>query len=184
MQAALDSVVQDVSVNSLAFEEPSFLLLHRACTFASFSLQAYDGLETESATAAPQVVHGQKGAHLLDVHEVNQSVVGAQSGQYWMWDVEELGMVVAFRGTVDVFDALTDLSCRPTQLQCVSADDAIMLHSGIYLGVLSCCARIHAAYCKLASDYSAAQKAPPPLFVTGSSVPIDTLHEHATHIPY
>ena len=79
-------------------------------------------------------------------------------------------MVVAFRGTVDVFDALTDLSCRPTQLQCVSADDAIMLHSGIYLGVLSCCARIDAAYCKLASDYSAAQKPPPPLFVTGSFV--------------
>ena len=166
MSAVLDSIVQDVNVEGPAFKEPNPLLLQRATALASFSLQAYDNLETESAAGAP-IIHS---ARLLDVQEVGPAHSGSQSGQYRIWDVEGLGMVVAFRGTMDVFDALTDLSCRPTELRGMPADDVVMLHSGIYLSVLSGCARIETAYGNLVSKCSTELKAPPSLFLTGAAL--------------
>ena len=182
MQAALDSVVQGSNVES-AVGQPDALLLQRACTFASLALQAYNGIGSSSPTSGPAAIPGDQAKRLLDVQEVNQPHSTGQSGQHWMWDVKDIGMVVAFRGTVDVFDALTDLSCRPTELQGLSADDSIMLHSGIYLGTLSCCARIDAVYCKLVSEYSAAQKKLPPLFLTGVSLHIDITYHGRTISP-
>lgn len=62
----------------------------------------------------------------------------AASQQYAIWEVGELGVVLAFRGTASYEDALVDVAITPVPLQLANgafrvaaacADDMMQLHS-------------------------------------------------------
>ncbi|KAL0020839.1 hypothetical protein WJX79_007770 [Trebouxia sp. C0005] len=85
--------------------------------------------------------------------------------QYGIWDVEGLGVVVAFGGTQDPIDILVNLNFETHQLTAGSFD--VHLHAGVYRAAKLCCSDIASQCIKLCRKPDGEVL---PLFLTGHSL--------------
>ena len=98
------------------------------------------------------------------------SVFGDLGRQYGIWTVAGLGVVVAFRGTMDAQDVLADIQFQPCQVP--AGQHIIEMHGGIHKAAKICCSTIAGLCAKLCCSSKAD---PLPLYFTGVQHPVSCM---------
>lgn len=168
-QEALDDVLEQCSRQP--FQKASYWLLQKACILSNLSQRVYsdqsDAIPKPSGVELTRLPQAAKQAPAISLDNSPASTPsatlllrpGETSPVHATWVVKDLGVVVAFRGTANLEDAVADISFDPVQL----ASSKIWLHGAIHTAAVDSIPAIQAAYAKAVQ--SSNQQLP--LFLTG-----------------
>ena len=165
----LESVVRKCADQPL--ERPNVWLLQRGCVLADLAHRVYNAAQLKDAELEADLGHScmpgvtpysspvQGRAAKVRASLLSGSPPGVPV--HAIWQVPDLGVVVAFRGTVAVHDMYANIDFQPVQL----SDSDIKLHGAIYRGAAQCIQNIQAAY--MQAVQTANGQTTPALFLTG-----------------
>lgn len=158
----LDQVLGACSQQPL--QKANHWLLQRACILCTFSLDVY---EFNKISAAQQACLGSPlpttSFSTSPDTRVEATLLSGPIDSlpvHAIWEVKDLGVVVAFQGTDNLLDWFTNLNFEPVQL----ASSSSRLHGGIHTAAARSLPAIHAAYAKAAQNSNSGKV---PLYLTG-----------------
>lgn len=150
----------------------NYFLLQRACIFAELSTRVYAEKgkvgEVQLLTAVPDPMADAVAAGNAQTAATQPKAtllsLSTSAPVHAIYLVEDLGVVVAFRGTKELEDVLTDASLGPVSI----TQYDISLHGSIYNAAATSISRIVAGYKEAVSQQKPSARAEVlPLYLTG-----------------